>query len=130
MVLLILGAPVRPCKQLGPVLEKVAAFYSNVRVARVNIDENEALGQQTGTVCSAVFVRLVVGRLKGFPAHSQNRALRQFVEKLIAQAPGAADILPLIEAGRAALSERQGDAALMQFQQALATAARFSDALS
>ena len=110
---------------------KVAASYSNVRVARVNIDENEALGQQMRVQSVPAVFGVVGGRpVEGFSGAQPESALRQFVEKLIAQAPGAADILPLIEAGRAALSERQGDAALMQFQQASGHAARSSDALS
>ena len=31
-----------PCKQLGPVLEKVISGQKNIRLARVNIDEKSA----------------------------------------------------------------------------------------
>ena len=120
-----------PCKQLGPVLEKVAASFSNVRVARVNIDENEPLAQQMRVQSVPAVFGLVGGRpVDGFAGAQPESAVRQFVEKLVAQAPGTADIVPFIEAGREALSARQGDVALAEFQQALAMQPDSLDALS
>jgi putative thioredoxin len=120
-----------PCKALGPILEKVAASFSNVRVARVNIDENEALAQQMRVQSVPAVFGVVGGRpIDGFAGAQPESAVRQFVEKLVAQAPGVADILPLIEAGKAALSGRQGEQALEQFQQALAMQPDSLDALS
>jgi len=120
-----------PCKALGPILEKVAASFSNVRVARVNIDENEALAQQMRVQSVPAVFGVVGGRpIDGFAGAQPESAVRQFVEKLVAQAPGVADILPLIEAGKAALSARQGEQALEQFQQALAMQPDSLDALS
>ena len=120
-----------PCKALGPILEKVAASFSNVRVARVNIDENEALAQQMRVQSVPAVFGVVGGRpIDGFAGAQPESAVRQFVEKLVAQAPGVADILPLIEAGKAALSARQGEQALDQFQQALAMQPDSLDALS
>ena len=120
-----------PCKQLGPVLEKVVASFSNVRIARVNIDENEPLAQQMRVQSVPAVLGLVGGRpVDGFGGAQPESAVRQFVEKLVAQAPGVADIIPFIEAGREALSTRQGDVALTQFQQALATQPDSLDALS
>ena len=120
-----------PCKALGPILEKVAASFSNVRVARVNIDENEALAQQMRVQSVPAVFGVVGGRpIDGFTGAQPESAVRQFVEKLVAQAPGVADILPLIEAGKAALSARQGEQALDQFQQALAMQPDSLEALS
>jgi len=120
-----------PCKTLGPILEKVATSFSNVRVARVNIDENEALAQQMRVQSVPAVFGVVGGRpIDGFAGAQPESAIRQFVEKLVAQAPGVADILPLIEAGKAALSARHGEQALGQFQQALAMQPDSLDALS
>ncbi len=120
-----------PCKALGPILEKVAASFSNVRVARVNIDENEALAQQMRVQSVPAVFGVVGGRpIDGFAGAQPESAVRQFVEKLVAQAPGVADILPLIEAGKTALSARQGEQALDQFQQALAMQPDSLEALS
>ena len=120
-----------PCKALGPILEKVAASFSDVRVARVNIDENEALAQQMRVQSVPAVFGVVGGRpIDGFAGAQPESAVRQFVEKLVAQAPGVADILPLIEAGKVALSARQGEQALDQFQQALAMQPDSLEALS
>ena len=120
-----------PCKALGPILEKVAASFSDVRVARVNIDENEALAQQMRVQSVPAVFGVVGGRpIDGFTGAQPESAVRQFVEKLVAQAPGVADILPLIEAGKVALSARQGEQALDQFQQALAMQPDSLEALS
>lgn len=120
-----------PCKALGPILEKVAASFSDVRVARVNIDENEALAQQMRVQSVPAVFGVVGGRpIDGFAGAQPESAVRQFVEKLVAQAPGVADILPLIEAGKVALSVRQGEQALDQFQQALAMQPDSLEALS
>ena len=84
-----------PCKALGPILEKVAASFSNVRVARVNIDENEALAQQMRVQSVPAVFGVVGGRpIDGFAGAQPESAVRQFVEKLVAHAPGVADILP------------------------------------
>ena len=105
-----------PCKALGPILEKVAASFSNVRVARVNIDENEALAQQMRVQSVPAVFGVVGGRpIDGFAGAQPESAVRQFVEKLVSQAPGVADILPLIEAGKAALSARQVNKPLTSF---------------
>ena len=107
-------------KRWGRYWKKLPPLFSNV-VARVNIDENEALAQQMRVQSVPAVFGVVGGRpIDGFAGAQPESAVRQFVEKLVAQAPGVADILPLIEAGKAALSARQGEQALDQFQQALA----------
>lgn len=35
-----------PCKMLGPVLEDIAATRDDIKVAKVDVDENEALAMQ------------------------------------------------------------------------------------
>ena len=35
-----------PCKQLAPVLEKVCAKYKNVKLTKINIDDNQEIAAQ------------------------------------------------------------------------------------
>ena len=120
-----------PCKQLGPILEKVAASFNNVRLARVNIDENEPLAQQMRVQSVPTVFGVVNGRpVDGFAGAQPESAVRQFIEKLAAQAPGAVDISAFIEAGKAALSEQQPEEALAQFQQALSLQPESLEALA
>jgi len=110
-----------PCKQLGPVLEKVVSSFRNVRLARVNIDENEQLAAQMRVQSVPTVYGIIAGRpVDGFAGAQPESAVRQFVEKIAAQAPGSADIAPLIDTGRTALSARAAEEALAAFQQALA----------
>jgi thioredoxin 1 len=37
-----------PCRALGPVIEEVAAEHPEVKVGKVNVDEQQALAQQFG----------------------------------------------------------------------------------
>lgn len=37
-----------PCKTIAPLLEEVAAERSDVRIVKINIDENQAMAQQYG----------------------------------------------------------------------------------
>ena len=35
-----------PCKQLAPVLEKVCAKFKNIKLTKINIDENQEIAAQ------------------------------------------------------------------------------------
>ena len=37
-----------PCRALGPIIEEVAADHPEVKVGKVNVDEQQALAQQFG----------------------------------------------------------------------------------
>ena len=37
-----------PCRALGPIIEEVAAGHPEVKVGKVNVDEQQALAQQFG----------------------------------------------------------------------------------
>ena len=110
-----------PCKQLGPVLEKVVAQHKRVKLARVNIDDNQEIAMQLRVQSVPTVYGFVEGRpADGFAGAQPESAVRQFVEKLVAMAPAPADIQPLLEAGQAGLDAGDGAAALEAFQQALA----------
>ena len=110
-----------PCKQLGPVLEKVVADYANLRLARVNIDENQEIAAQMRVQSVPTVYAIIEGRpVDGFAGAQPESTVRQFVEKILSAVPGAVDISPLIDAGLAALEAQDAEQALAAFQQALA----------
>ena len=120
-----------PCKQLGPVLEKVVASHANLRLARVNIDENQEIAAQMRVQSVPTVYAIVEGRpVDGFAGAQPESTVRQFVEKILAAVPGAVDIGPMIEAGLAALEAQDGEQALTAFQQALAAQPESLAALS
>lgn len=111
-----------PCKQLGPVLEKVVGGHENLRLARVNIDENQEIAAQMRVQSVPTVYAIIEGRpVDGFAGAQPESTVRQFIEKVLAAVPGAPDIAPLIDAGLAALEAKDAEQALAAFQQALAT---------
>ena len=84
-----------PCKQLGPVLEKVISGYNNLRLARVNIDENQQIAAQMQVQSVPTVYAIVEGRpVDGFAGAQPESALRQFIEKVIQGVQAAVDISP------------------------------------
>ncbi len=109
-----------PCKQLGPVLEKVISGQKNLRLARVNIDENQQIAAQMQVQSVPTVYAIVEGRpVDGFAGAQPESAVRQFIEKVLQGVPGAVDVSPLLDAGEAALEAQNAKQALSEFQQAL-----------
>ena len=110
-----------PCRQLSPILEKLVAENGKIRLARVNIDENQQIAAQMQVRSVPTIYGIVQGRpVDGFAGMQPESVCRQFVEKLAALAPEPVDIEPILAAGEAALGARDGTEALQQFQSALA----------
>jgi putative thioredoxin len=110
-----------PCKQLGPVLEKVAGEKDNIRLARVNIDDNPEIASQMRVQSVPTVFGIIEGRpVDAFAGAQAESAVRQFVDKLADMAPGAPDISAFLDAGRQALMDNQPEQAMMQFQSAMA----------
>ena len=104
-----------PCKQLGPVLEKVISGHNNLRLARVNIDENQQIAAQMQVQSVPTVYAIVEGRpVDGFAGAQPESAVRQFIEKVMQGVPGAVDVSPLIDAGEAALEAVQPDCEALQ----------------
>ena len=120
-----------PCKQLGPVLEKIVAGSKNVKLARVNIDENQNIAAQMRVQSVPTVFGIIGGRpVDGFAGAQPESAVRQFVEKLVEMAPGAPDISALLEEGGQALADNQPEQAMMHFQNAMAQLPESLDALA
>ncbi|MFC3714524.1 tetratricopeptide repeat protein [Sphingoaurantiacus capsulatus] len=105
-----------PCKALNPILDKVAADYADkgVRRVAVDVDKNQTIAAQfriqSVPTIYAIFQGQPVADLT--PARTEPQ-LKQYLDQILAQLPigagaeaaGAADIEPLIEAAQAALAE-------------------------
>jgi putative thioredoxin len=118
-----------PCKQLGPVLEKVAADYADkgVVLVKVDVDANGFIASQFQVqsipTVYAIFQGQPVANLTNARTESQLKAL---LDQLLAQLPiesaataRAVEIAPLIEMGDTVLAEGDGARAASIFAQIL-----------
>ena len=110
-----------PCKQLGPVLEKVvSASGGKVRMVRVNIDDNAEIAQQMRVQSVPTVYGFVDGKpVDGFAGAQPESAVRQFIDKLAGMGGPGADAAAMLEAAEAALAAGDPDTAMMQFQQVM-----------
>ncbi|MBU0863878.1 MAG: tetratricopeptide repeat protein [Alphaproteobacteria bacterium] len=118
-----------PCKQLTPILEKVAADYADkgVLLAKIDVDANRFIaGQfqvQSIPTVYAIFQGQPVANLTNARTESQ---LKTMLDQLLAQLPieseataRAVEIAPLIEMGETVLAEGDGERAASIFGQIL-----------
>ena len=116
-----------PCKQLGPVLEKVAVDYADkgVVLVKVDVDANRFIaGQfqvQSIPTVYAIFQSQPVANLTNARTESQLKAI---LDQLLAQLPIesaakdlAVEIAPLIDMGESVLAEGDGTRAAGIFAQ-------------
>ena len=116
-----------PCKQLGPVLDKVAADYApkGVILRRIDIDKNKAIAAQfriqSVPTVYAVFQGQLVADLT--PARTES-ALKKMIDQILTQLPVQgeaqsleAEIEPLIAMGEEVLGAGDAPRALAIFQQ-------------
>ena len=108
-----------PCKQLAPVLDKVAADYADkgVKLAKIDVEADKLIAAQFRVqsipTVYAIFQGQPVADLTNYRTEAQ---LKRILDQLLAQLPVkgeaqdlAAQVGPLIEMGEAVLGE--GDAA-------------------
>ena len=113
-----------PCKQLGPVLEKVVgASGGKVRMVRVNIDDNQQIAQQMRVQSVPTVYGFVDGQpVDGFAGAQPESNVKQFVEKLSSMGGAGADVASMLEAAEAALASGDYGTAMMQFQEVMSGA--------
>ncbi len=129
-----------PCKQLTPVLEKVAADYADrgVRLAKVNVDENKLIAAQFRVqsipTVYALFQGQLVADLTGARTEAQ---LTRILDQLLAQLPIEgetqqleAEIEPLIAMGEEVLAGGDGERAASIFSQIVEMAPDNPEAIS
>lgn len=129
-----------PCKQLTPVLEKVAADYADkgVILAKVNVDEQKMIAAQFRVqsipTVYAVFQGQLVADLTQFRTEAQiTRVLDQMLKQLPIQGEAQAldqEVEPLIAMGEEVLAGGDAERAISVFQQICEIAPDHADALS
>ena len=129
-----------PCKQLTPVLEKVAADYAGkgVMLAKVNVDEQKMIAAQFRVqsipTVYAVFQGQLVADLTQFRTEAQIiRVLDQMLKQLPIQGEAQAldqEVEPLIAMGEEVLAGGDAERAISVFQQICEIAPDHADALS
>lgn len=116
-----------PCKQLSPILDKVAAAYASkgVKLVKIDIEEDKLLAAQFRIQSIPTVYALYGGRpvadLTNYRTESQiKRAIEQLIEQLKIEPEGAipqAEIEPLIAMAEQVLAEGDADRAANIFQQ-------------
>lgn len=121
-----------PCKQLGPVLEKVvAAALGKVKMVRINIDDNQQIAQQLRVQSVPTVYAFVDGQpVDGFSGAQPESALTQFVEKLSSMGGAGADIAGMLEAANTAVETQDFAGAMQIYQQVMEADPESADALA
>ena len=121
-----------PCKQLGPILEKVvAAANGKVRMVRVNIDDNQQIAQQLRVQSVPTVYAFVDGQpVDGFSGAQPESTLTQFIEKISALGGAGADIATMLETGNTAVETQNFTDAMKIFQQVMEAEPESAEALA
>jgi len=116
-----------PCKQLAPVLEKVAADYEQkgVRLVKINVDENKIIAAQFRVQSIPTVYALFQGQLVADLTSARTEGqLTRILDQILAQLPiegqaqkTEAEIAPLIEMGEQVLGQGDSARALSIFSQ-------------
>jgi putative thioredoxin len=116
-----------PCKQLGPILEKVAADYADkgVKLAKIDVDKDKLLASQFRVqsipTVYAIYRGQPVADLTNYRTESQlKKGLDQLLAQLKIEPEGAtpqAEIEPLIAMGEQILSDGDAPRAVSIFRQ-------------
>jgi putative thioredoxin len=118
-----------PCKQLTPILEKVAADYAarGVKLAKINVDENRVIAAQFRVQSIPTVYAIFQGQLVAdlTPARTEGQ-LTRILDQVLTQLPIAgeaqqleAEVEPLIEMGEEVLAAGDGPRAVSIFEQIL-----------
>jgi putative thioredoxin len=121
-----------PCKQLGPLLEKVvAAAKGKVKMVRINIDENQQIAQQMRVQSVPTVYGFFDGQpVDGFAGAQPESTLKQFIDKLVAVGGSGPDIAAMVEAANSLLETQDYDNAMVQYHEIMAADPESPDGLA
>ena len=119
-----------PCKTLGPQLEaEVARHKGRVRMAKVNVDENQMIaGQLRVQSIPTVFAFFQGQPVDAFQGAIPQSQIKQFVEKLVAMGGDDGGLGAALEAAEAMLTEGAAEDAAETFAAILGEEAENADA--
>ena len=81
-----------PCKQLAPVLEKVCAKFKNIKLTKINIDENQEIAAQMRVQSVPTVFGFINGQpADGFAGAQPESVVTQFVDCLLYTSPSPRD---------------------------------------
>jgi putative thioredoxin len=129
-----------PCKQLGPLLEKVAADYSakGVKLVKIDVDQNKAIAAQFRVQSIPTVYAIFQGQLVAdlTPARTEAQLTRA-LDQILAQLPvhGEAQdietqIEPILAMGEEVLAGGDAERAVSIFQQIMEMAPDNAEAVS
>ena len=121
-----------PCKQLGPLLEKVvAAAKGKVKMVRINIDDNQQIAQQMRVQSVPTVYGFFNGQpVDGFAGAQPESAVKQFIDKLAATGGSGPDIAAMVEAANGLLETQDYEAAMAQYHEIMAADPESPDGLA
>ena len=121
-----------PCKQLGPLLEKVvAAAKGKVKMVRINIDKNQQIAQQMRVQSVPTVYGFFNGQpVDGFAGAQPESTLKQFIDKLLAAGGSGPDIAAMVEAANSLLETQDYDNAMAQYHEIMAADPESPDGLA
>ncbi|MEF9603945.1 thioredoxin, partial [Paracoccus sp. PXZ] len=106
-----------PCKTLGPQLEaEVARHKGRVRMAKVNVDENQMIAGQLRVQSIPTVYAFFQGQpVDGFQGAIPQSQIKQFVEKLVALGGDDGGLAEALEAAEAMIAEGAAEDAAETF---------------
>jgi putative thioredoxin len=110
-----------PCKQLGPLLEKVVkAANGKVKLVKINVDENQQLAAQMRVQSIPAVFAFVDGQpVDGFMGALPESQLKQFIDRLGSKGGLAEQLDSAIAEAQTALGEKDYQTAAQIFAQVL-----------
>ena len=121
-----------PCKQLGPMLEKlVRQANGKVKLVKINVDENQQLAAQMRVQSIPAVFAFVEGQpVDGFMGALPESQLKQFIDRLGGQGSLAEELDNAVAAGNEALAQNDPAAAGQIFAQVLGVDREHAGALA
>jgi putative thioredoxin len=121
-----------PCKQLGPLLEKVVATAKGkVKMVRINIDENQQIAQQLRVQSVPTVYGFFNGQpVDGFAGAQPESTLKQFIDKLVVAGGSGPDIAAMVEAANSLLETQDYDNAMAQYHEIMSADPESPDGLA